>query len=329
MKKGQFQVINLDKQVYLKPDEYLNGWARHCGWKATLTFDSLCRHADRNRESFPSIDLMAEEHGVSYNTIRRGIADLEKWGIIFRERKRNDKGKFLHNTYYILAKEHWKKPQPLQPKTSPIKRVCLLCGSEIIDKCHFVPKIDGGNMAKDNIIILCPTHHREFDRGKLDKNSLDKINNYIEMQKNVHSPHRAMEKPIAPTGKTHSPHRAIKDTHIKDTHTLSIEKLTNDDFQEIADKYKVPIPFVISKYDDMVLWAGERPNNPKLKGRNWKLTLMKWVKTDAIKIKEGRWQNDRKRAIDAEEILGGMDSGSGQREVPNERNAIKSIEGSN
>lgn len=109
MKRDQFRVINLDKQVYLKPDEYLNGWAKHCGWKATLVFDSLCRHADRNRESFPSVKLMACEHGVCEKTIKKGIQALTDWNIISKEQKRSKSGKFLHNTYYILAKEHWKK----------------------------------------------------------------------------------------------------------------------------------------------------------------------------------------------------------------------------
>ncbi|MFA6982279.1 MAG: helix-turn-helix domain-containing protein [Patescibacteria group bacterium] len=73
--------------------------------------------------------------------------------------------------------------------------------------------------------------------------------------------------------------------HKKRVQTLSIEDVNEDDFQEIATKYQIPVSFVRSKYDDMVLWAGERPGNSKTKGRNWKLTLMRWVKTDAIKIK--------------------------------------------
>ena len=77
----------------------------------------------------------------------------------------------------------------------------------------------------------------------------------------------------------------IKDTHKKDTHTLSIGDVGEKDFEEISNKYQVPMSFVRSKYDDMVLWAGERPGNSKLRGRNWRLTLMKWVKTDSFKLK--------------------------------------------
>ena len=79
MKKNQFRVINLGKRAYVKPDEYLNGWAKHCKWKASLVFDSLCRHSDRRRESFPSIDLMAEE--------REDISEKEREAFEARERR--------------------------------------------------------------------------------------------------------------------------------------------------------------------------------------------------------------------------------------------------
>ena len=100
-----------------------------------------------------------------------------------------------------------------------------------------------------------------------------------------------------------------KETHTKDTHTLSIakyskiENLTQSDLEEIASKYQVPLAFVTSKYDDMVLWAGERPGNSKVKGRNWKLTLMKWVKADGMKLrKEAMYGRPEKRGIDASNL---------------------------
>lgn len=94
----------------MKPDEYLNGWAKKCGWKATLVYDSLWRHADRARESFPSIKLIAEEHGVGRKTIMKGVKTLVEFGIIKKEQKRSNKGKFLHNTYILLDKKYWKEP---------------------------------------------------------------------------------------------------------------------------------------------------------------------------------------------------------------------------
>jgi len=96
------------KNVYLKPDAYLNGWAKKCGWKATLVYDSLWRHADKNGISFPSIELMAEEHGVSRKTIIRGLKTLIEYNLVNKESTRDKKGKFLHNTYILTDKSKWK-----------------------------------------------------------------------------------------------------------------------------------------------------------------------------------------------------------------------------
>ncbi len=224
------------KNVYLKPDEYLNGWARKCGWKATLVYDSLWRHADKDRKCFPSIQLMADEHGVSRDTIIRGLKTLIEYGLVTKEENRDEKGKFLHNTYTLTDKTKWRD----------------------ISKSLTATRVSKSLTASSQVA-----------------------------------------------------HSDYKDTHTKDTHTLSIAKpqysqldhLSDKDFQEIADRYQVPVSFVRSKYDDMVLWAGERVNNPKTRGRNWRLTLMKWVKIDSLKLRiEGR-RNDNKRGIDGEEIL--------------------------
>lgn len=61
-----------------------------------------------------------------------------------------------------------------------------------------------------------------------------------------------------------------------------IDDLTENDLQEIATRYKVPMAFVMSKKEDMFLWANEKTGRGK--GRNWKLTLMNWVKRDAVKM---------------------------------------------
>jgi phage replication O-like protein O len=79
-----------------------------------------------------------------------------------------------------------------------------------------------------------------------------------------------------------------KDTTTKDTiqkkEYTRIEDVTETDFEEIAEKYQAPISFVRSKYDDMVNWHEENPrrNNKS----NWRATLMKWVKKDAMERRE-------------------------------------------
>jgi len=80
-----------------------------------------------------------------------------------------------------------------------------------------------------------------------------------------------------------------------------LEDLTNNDFQEIAEHYKVPLAFVRSKYEDMVLWKGEKSGRGR--GRNWRLTLMNWVKRDAIKLTKEAGYANKKTAIDARSII--------------------------
>lgn len=222
------------KNVYLKPDEYLNGWARKCGWKATIVYDSLWRHADKNRSCFPSIKLMAEEHGVSRDTIIRGLKTLIAFKLVSKSPKRSKSGKFLHNTYVLNDKNKWKDASKSLTATRSSK-------------------------------------------------SLTAYNQVA--------------------------HSDCKDTHNKDTHTLSIQKkylhplkanIDEEYLQALAERNNVPLSFVKSKLDDMVLWHEENPfKNKKI---NWKATLAKWVKTDALKIKDRSGYANRTRGIDATDL---------------------------
>lgn len=96
----------------------------------------------------------------------------------------------------------------------------------------------------------------------------------------------------------------ITKDNIQKTYT-SLDSLTETDFIEIATKYKVPTSFVLSKYDDLLLWAGQPMNSSKTKNRNWKLTLMSWVKRDAIKIISSQRSYGQKSGIDATHLSGG------------------------
>jgi len=99
-------------------DAYLNGQARLCGWQGTIVYNSLCRHADINQESFPSIKLMAEQHRVGSPTIIKGIKNLEKRKIIQVKKTRTKDGKWLNNTYILLDKSEWDYSQVLVEDTA-------------------------------------------------------------------------------------------------------------------------------------------------------------------------------------------------------------------
>ncbi len=95
------------KEKFMIDDEYLNGQARLCGWQGTIAYLSLCRHASRDQESFPSIKLMAEENGVSRDTIIKGINKLSERNVIEVKKKRNKGGKWLNNLYILQDKSVW------------------------------------------------------------------------------------------------------------------------------------------------------------------------------------------------------------------------------
>lgn len=88
---------------------YLNGYAKHLGVHATAVYLSLCRHADKDQNAFPSQKLIAEETGMGERTCWDKIQVLSKWNIIRIEKMRSEGGKWLNNTYILLDKSEWKK----------------------------------------------------------------------------------------------------------------------------------------------------------------------------------------------------------------------------
>lgn len=90
-------------------DEYLNGYARLCGWKATVVYFALCRHANKDQVCFPSKKLIAEELDISERSVYTAIKTLETWKIIrihFQGRKAD--GSFKNLVYILLDKSRWK-----------------------------------------------------------------------------------------------------------------------------------------------------------------------------------------------------------------------------
>lgn len=95
------------KEKYQIDDSYLNGYAEKCGWKATIVYNSLCRHANKDQFSFPSVDLMAKQHGVGRDTIIDGIKILGDWNIIQVKKIRTESGTFKNNGYTLVDKSQW------------------------------------------------------------------------------------------------------------------------------------------------------------------------------------------------------------------------------
>lgn len=95
------------KEKYSIDDAYLNGFARLLKPTATAIYNSLCRHADLNQSSFPSLKLLSEQHGISVKSAQRAIKKLREHNIIAYEQVRSKSGKWLRNKYYLLDKKNW------------------------------------------------------------------------------------------------------------------------------------------------------------------------------------------------------------------------------
>jgi transcriptional antiterminator len=82
----------------------------------------------------------------------------------------------------------------------------------------------------------------------------------------------------------------IKDNKIKKKYS-SLKDIQELDFEEIANDYKVPVSFVLSKLDDMQNWLEAKGKRYK----NYKSALRNWVKKDAIQIKKE--QSDKSKIV--------------------------------
>ena len=100
-------------------DAYLNGYAKHLGPAKSVVYLSLCRHVDKDQYAFPSEELIAKEFNISVRTVASAIALLKKWNLISIKREKDKKGKWLRNTYYLLDKSEWKKPDDNESHKSP------------------------------------------------------------------------------------------------------------------------------------------------------------------------------------------------------------------
>lgn len=108
------RIIDLrNKEKFFLDDVYLNGYAKHCGAKATLVYISLCRHANSSQVCWPSQDFISKEHSISRKTVYSAIKILQKWNIIDVFLQRSQGGKFLVTTYTLLDKSVW---EPIEGK---------------------------------------------------------------------------------------------------------------------------------------------------------------------------------------------------------------------
>lgn len=57
---------------------------------------------------------------------------------------------------------------------------CLICGEDrLTEVCHIESRKDGGKYLEENILFLCPLHHKLFDRNMLNQNEKKILEKYL------------------------------------------------------------------------------------------------------------------------------------------------------
>lgn len=96
------------KEQFIIDDVYLNGYARICGINATGVYLSLCRHANKIQQCFPSKSTIADELAISERSVFTALKVLEAVRIIKIESQgRTTGGIYKSNIYTLLDKSEW------------------------------------------------------------------------------------------------------------------------------------------------------------------------------------------------------------------------------
>ena len=124
MTDKQFIVRDLrQKEKFVINDAYLDSYARVLGITASAVYMSLCRHANRNQECFPSQELIAREHNISPRSVKRAIQRLKEANMILIRRERLSHGRGRNNVYVLLDRGQESPTKETHKKDTHIKDI--------------------------------------------------------------------------------------------------------------------------------------------------------------------------------------------------------------
>ena len=125
--KQNFDVRDLrQKDQFITDDQFLNGYARFVGIYAVGVYGSLCRHANKEQNSWPSIRKICEELSISRNSVIEAVKKLEFWNIVKKKRI----GKTANNRYWLIHKKNWKRVSEVH-----LKDFSEVCGGDFSSLC--------------------------------------------------------------------------------------------------------------------------------------------------------------------------------------------------
>ena len=114
------------------PDILIDEYVRVVGMGAFAIYLSMCRHANKDRLSWPGMRKLCFELGMSASSVNRGIKILEAHSMIKVDRKHRE-----FNIYSLVKPFRWKKGKVVgygvggaRPATVEAKRKMSLTSSQ-------------------------------------------------------------------------------------------------------------------------------------------------------------------------------------------------------
>lgn len=111
--------------------------------------------------------IAASEMGIHLNRTAGAVRHMvNRLGLKGHQRKRSNNTPMRRRDY---NKWSWQKVLLFRNTA----RKCAICGyDKHVDIHHIEPVYSGGTDELENLIPLCPNHHREADAGEIDKTTL-------------------------------------------------------------------------------------------------------------------------------------------------------------
>lgn len=124
---SSFEVRDHREREWFYIDNLFIEYLKVLGTSTSCVYMCLSRHSGADQTCFPSIDLIADELGISKRTVIRGLQALEAHKMIkaYREKGR-------HNYYGLLNRRYWRKTVPVVSEKLR-EQVAFL--NEIVDAC--------------------------------------------------------------------------------------------------------------------------------------------------------------------------------------------------
>jgi len=147
---------------------------REVSMGAKIVYGRLNQYAGIKTVAFPGLDRIANEVGTSKSSAIKYIKELERHGLIYKERKglgRTNRYHFVTHEWMSPAKrpsnyaeylqsDHWKDLS--EKKRKEAKYLCQLCNEGGILNVHHRTYDNLGNEDLADLIVLCEPCHGKF-----------------------------------------------------------------------------------------------------------------------------------------------------------------------